>query len=99
MSRQGAHLPGPELGTLKISRATIPDFGEGTATMSDPLSTETMTIDALIADDFSERGYGLMYRPRMRADLGMAFIFESQAKHRRLLDEEHAHSFVDRVHR
>ncbi len=36
-----------------------------------------MVIDVLIADEDHERAYGLMYRPRMRADLGMAFLYES----------------------
>ena len=51
----------------------IPDFGTGTATLTS--ITSSVEIDALIADDNSERAYGLMYRPRMRDDLGMAFLY------------------------
>jgi len=52
----------------------IPDFGRGTATLTSV--TSSVEIDALIADDDGERSYGLMYRPRMRQDLGMAFLYD-----------------------
>jgi len=53
----------------------IPEFGRGTATLTSV--TSSIEIDALIADDHAERSYGLMYRPRMRQDLGMAFLYSS----------------------
>ena len=50
----------------------IPDFSEGTATLDDRVD-----IDLLIADDNTERSYGLMYRPHMREQLGMAFRWDA----------------------
>ena len=52
----------------------IPSFGRGTATLTS--LTSSVEIDALIADEDDERAYGLMYRPRMRDDLGMAFLYD-----------------------
>ena len=49
----------------------IPDFSKGSATLDGRVD-----IDLLIADDNSERSYGLMYRPHMRDELGMAFLWE-----------------------
>lgn len=54
----------------------IPDFAQGTARLTPALGDDTV-VDALIADDDVERGYGLMYRKRLRADLGMAFQWPS----------------------
>lgn len=53
----------------------IPNFPSATATLSD--LTSTVTIDVLVADTFDQKLYGLMYRPRMRSDLGMAFPYSS----------------------
>lgn len=50
----------------------IPDFSTGTATLD-----ERVDIDLLIADDNSERSYGLMYRPHMREELGMVFRWDA----------------------
>lgn len=52
----------------------IPNFTQGNAVLTSP--TSSTTVDALIADSNEERGYGLMYRPRMRVDLGMAFLYD-----------------------
>ena len=51
----------------------IPEFGTGTAVLTSP--TSSVEIDALIAETDAQRQYGLMYRPRMRDDLGMAFLW------------------------
>lgn len=52
----------------------IPDFGNGAATLT---SLEgRIEIDVLIADDDIERRHGLMYRRRLRTDLGMAFLWD-----------------------
>ena len=53
----------------------IPDFPSGRATLSDV--TSQVTIDVLIAETFDQKLYGLMYRPKMRSDLGMAFPYSS----------------------
>lgn len=53
----------------------IPDFGRGIATMTS--LTSSIEIDALLADDHDERAHGLMYRPRMRDDLGMGFLYDA----------------------
>ena len=55
----------------------IPNFAHGSAilTPGDPLAPATQ-IDALIADSDRKRGYGLMYRLRLRSDLGMAFLWD-----------------------
>lgn len=58
----------------------IPDFGMGTATLTSVTTAAQIEIGALIADDGDERAYGLMYRPRMRRDLGMAFIYASDTE-------------------
>ena len=55
----------------------IPNFAQGTAELTsrtDPLSP--ITIDALIADSDRKREHGLMFRARMRSDLGMAFLWD-----------------------
>lgn len=57
----------------------IPDFPPGRATLTSP--TSSVSIDALIAATDPHRSYGLMYRPRMRNRLGMAFLYESQGDH------------------
>lgn len=53
----------------------IPAFSRGTAMLTPLVTSASVEIDALIADEDSERAYGLMYRPRMREDLGMAFLW------------------------
>ena len=57
----------------------IPDFPMGHATLTS--ATESVSIDALIAATDPRRQYGLMYRPKMRGDLGMAFIYDGQDDH------------------
>jgi uncharacterized membrane protein (UPF0127 family) len=57
----------------------IPDFPQGRATLTS--ATDSVSIDALIAATDPHRNYGLMYRPKMRSDLGMAFLYEGQADH------------------
>ena len=54
---------------------TTPDFGTGTALL---VGDETRTIDSLIADDLTERAYGLMYRKRLAPEKGMAFLFPDE---------------------
>ena len=54
-----------------------PDFPMGRATLTH--LTPSVEIDALIAETDPHRQYGLMYRPKLRADLGMAFLYESQS--------------------
>ena len=53
----------------------IPNFGEGTAVLTS-LPATTVEIDALIAENNRQRGYGLMYRPFLRDDLGMPFLWD-----------------------
>lgn len=53
----------------------IPDFPGGSVLMSS-VTTE-VEIRALIAKTDEHRGYGLMYRPKLADDLGMAFLWES----------------------
>lgn len=56
----------------------IPDFPRGRATLTD--LTTSVEIDALIAETDAHRQYGLMYRPKLPFDLGMAFLFESDTR-------------------
>lgn len=59
----------------------IPDFPLGSAELTSQEQPLTpVRIDALIADNDRRRGYGLMYRPRLRTDLGMAFLWESDTQ-------------------
>jgi len=51
----------------------IPNFSTGTATIT--TGTSIVTVGVQIADEDHERGYGLMYRRRLGADKGMAFLF------------------------
>ena len=57
----------------------IPDFPRGGATLTS--ANDSVSIDALIAATDPHRNYGLMYRPKMRSDLSMAFLYEGQADH------------------
>lgn len=67
-------LVGSDAATAVEFPCYIPDFPSGSAVLTSATSGAT-EIDALIADTDPLRQYGLMYRPRLRHDLGMAFLW------------------------
>ena len=61
--------------TVETFPCYIPDFPRGTAQMTAGV-TDAVEIRVLIAETDEQRQYGLMYRPRLPSDLGMAFLWE-----------------------
>jgi uncharacterized protein len=59
----------------KAFPCSTPAFGDGTATLT---GNETRVIDILVADEGTEWQYGLMYRKKLPADEGMAFVFPDE---------------------
>lgn len=58
-----------------VFACTIPDFGEGQASITADL--EPVVVDLLIAETGEQMAYGLSYRRRLAANRGMAFLFGS----------------------
>ncbi len=63
-----------------------------------PLSINDHQITAEVAATPEQRSTGLMHRFSLRPDHGMIFVFE-RPEPPVVLDEEHVHPAVDRLHR